>query len=110
MKLPIVEKLKLLAHPNAEILGDADRINRMVKAGSDAARVIEALAEALEPLGNMDAIISKDDEPTAHAFDSWPDDRVVFDIGKDRKITAGNLRAARAALALVKGQASEDGA
>ena len=49
MKLPIVEKLKLLAHPNAEILGDADRINRMVKAGSDAARVIEALAEALEP-------------------------------------------------------------
>lgn len=55
---------------------------------------IGRLRVALAPLAKMDASVGK-----GHAFDSWPDDRVVFDIGSDRKITAGDLRRARKAVA-----------
>lgn len=55
---------------------------------------IAALRTALAPLARMDAPVGD-----GHAFDAWPDDRVVFDIGSDRKITAGDLRRARKAVA-----------
>lgn len=54
---------------------------------------VAALRAALAPLAKMDAPVGQ-----GHAFDAWPDDRVVFDIGSDRKVTAGDLRRARKAV------------
>jgi hypothetical protein len=62
------------------------------------ARVGE-LEEALEPLAAMICPIrDSENQIIGHAFDLWGNDRVVFDVGKDRKITVGDLRRARSAI------------
>jgi len=63
------------------------------------------LAKAEEALGPFAAIIcrvSDEDESKGYAFDIYPDNQHVFAVGRDRIITAGNLRAARAVLAEIK--------
>lgn len=66
------------------------------KASHEAAleKRVGVLEAALAPLARIDAKTDK-----GHAFDPWADHQVVFDIGSDRKITAGDLRRARKAAA-----------
>lgn len=69
--------------------------------GKEAAEAKLAQAvEALEPFSKIDCAVDG-----GHAFDPWADDRVVFGIGADRTITAGDLRRARSASAAASGEA-----
>ena len=56
------------------------------------------LREALKPLSRIDCLIDEADPGRGYAFDRWQDNQVVFGIGGDRVISAGDLRRARAAL------------
>ena len=68
------------------------------KASSMSDSNVQEVIEVVRTLANMDAIISKPNEPVVYAFDPWPDGATVFDVGNQRKITAGDLRKARKAL------------
>ena|SRR6185312_14449257 len=59
---------------------------------------IAGLRRALGPLARIDCLIDENDPSRGYAFDAWLDGQVVFGIGKERVITAGDLRRARAAL------------
>jgi len=69
---------------------------RSERAAKDAE--IAGLRRALGPLARIDCLIDENDPSRGYAFDAWLDGQVVFGIGKERVITAGDLRRARAAL------------
>jgi len=56
---------------------------------------IAGLLEALGPLARIDCLIDENAPNRGYAFDAWLDGQVVFGIGKERVITAGDLRRAR---------------
>jgi hypothetical protein len=85
-----------LAKERAWIENDAGKLQARAEA---AEAQVATLTAALEPLAAMDVVISKPEEPIVYAFDAWADEAAIFDIGSQRRITAGDLRRARASLA-----------
>ena len=77
--------------------------NRNERNKMDKDELIRELVEALTPLANIDAELLENKKPTGKfAFDPWTDDQIVFNIGKERTITAGDLRKARCILTKCK--------
>lgn len=78
-----------------------DRLGETEIARDTALSALRVAREAMEPLAAVICRVDDKDESKGYAFDRYPDDQHVFAVGKDRVITAGDLRRARAALAQI---------
>ena len=99
------ERDELRAERDVLKIGGAKSAQSIYDAASNELASLRALlvraGEALAPMAAMLCLVDEKDPSKGRAFDRFADEAVLFNVGKDRAITAGDLRRAFAVSASI---------